>query len=316
MTLMAKTNGPEVDEQSGPRVLLRSDSSGESIYRSSTKTLRESLLEWVGDWAKRYQGAILPLKPFVLLAFEIVVLAKAVVYGPFFTVRASLSLAADAWKDDGTRPDSEKTTEEKDNALNGIILTVAEALGESVPQLCLQTYFFVHQDQELDTIAVFASSLSLCVAGILYAIYNTAMNFREMLKRIGPPKMSPEELRRMGVSAEDALSQGYTTEELKAGGYTAEELDDVVDAPLKKLFRAYDADNSDSIDVAKLGPILESLLAIKPSESTLRDLIAEVDINNDGVLQLDEFLQLVSTGARCGDSRRRALTPAALSRAG
>ena len=86
------------------------------------------------------------------------------------------------------------------------------------------------------------------------------------------------------------------------------------DADLEKVFRAHDADNSDSIDVAELGAILESLLAIKPSESTLKDLITEVDINNDGVLQLDEFLQLVRTGAHCGDPRRRALTPAALSR--
>ena len=88
------------------------------------------------------------------------------------------------------------------------------------------------------------------------------------------------------------------------------------DADLEKVFRAHDADNSDSIDVAELGAILESLLAIKPSESTLKDLITEVDINNDGVLQLDEFIQLVRTGAHCGDPRRRALTPAALSRAG
>ena len=84
------------------------------------------------------------------------------------------------------------------------------------------------------------------------------------------------------------------------------------DADLEKVFRAHDADESDSIDVAELGAILESLLAIKPSESTLKDLITEVDINNGGVLQRDEFIQLVSARGVAAPAtiRRRAHAPA------
>lgn len=67
----------------------------------------------------------------------------------------------------------------------------------------------------------------------------------------------------------------------------------LTDSDLQEIFKKYDKDDSGSIDCTELGTILESLLLIKPSESSLKDLIADVDINKDGSLQFDEFQELV-----------------------
>ena len=67
----------------------------------------------------------------------------------------------------------------------------------------------------------------------------------------------------------------------------------LTDDDLQEIFKKYDKDESGSIDCTELGAILENLLLIKPSESSLKDLIADVDINKDGSLQFDEFQELV-----------------------
>ena len=67
----------------------------------------------------------------------------------------------------------------------------------------------------------------------------------------------------------------------------------LTDGDLQEIFKQYDKDESGSIDCTELGDILENLILIKPSESSLKDLIADVDINRDGSLQFDEFKELV-----------------------
>jgi len=67
----------------------------------------------------------------------------------------------------------------------------------------------------------------------------------------------------------------------------------LTDDDLQDIFKKYDKDESGDIDCTELGEILENLLHIKPSESSLKDLIAKVDINKDGSLQFDEFHELV-----------------------
>ena len=80
-----------------------------------------------------------------------------------------------------------------------------------------------------------------------------------------------------------------------AGSDTVQNSDDQVftDDNLQEIFQNYDKDESGDIDCTELGEILENILHIKPSESSLKDLIAEVDINKDGSLQFDEFHELV-----------------------
>ena len=80
-----------------------------------------------------------------------------------------------------------------------------------------------------------------------------------------------------------------------SGAATVQNSDNQVftDENLQEIFKKYDKDESGDIDCTELGEILENLLHIKPSESSLKDLIAEVDINNDGSLQFDEFHELV-----------------------
>ena len=68
---------------------------------------------------------------------------------------------------------------------------------------------------------------------------------------------------------------------------------------LEDIFKQYDKDESGSLDCTELGSLLENLLMMKPSESSLKDLIADVDINMDGSLQFDEFVELVRPHRLC-----------------
>ena len=53
-------------------------------------------------------------------------------YGPFFVWRASLTLTRDAWADDGTKTEDDKSNAVKSNELNATVLGAAEALFEII----------------------------------------------------------------------------------------------------------------------------------------------------------------------------------------
>ena len=66
------------------------------------------------------------------IQFELLLLVRYW-YGPYFTVRASLIQARDAWNDDGTRP--EKTPAEKNHEMNDIVLTDRRAVRRELPRV-------------------------------------------------------------------------------------------------------------------------------------------------------------------------------------
>ena len=68
----------------------------------------------------------------VLVRFELTLLALANYYGPFFVWRESLTLTRDAWADDGTKTEDDKSNAVKSNELNATVLGAAEALFEII----------------------------------------------------------------------------------------------------------------------------------------------------------------------------------------
>jgi len=161
-------------------------------------------------------------KLFTLVSFEIRLMFLSHYFGPYFTVLASVNLALDAWRDDGTKNDDgtkkEKTPAEKNDELNGKVLSLAEAIGESTPQLIVQTVTFWYEDQSYSDAVIFLISAAVCVVSILYAVFNMATSFREILERMTPPRLSIVEMRALGFTAGDALSVGFGLAEVKEAG--------------------------------------------------------------------------------------------------
>lgn len=60
---------------------------------------------------------------------------------------------------------------------------------------------------------------------------------------------------------------------------------------LVEAFRAFDADNDGSITAAELGGILGSL-GYNPSETDVRAMMQQGDTNRDGLLSIEEFLEM------------------------
>ncbi|KIW42932.1 uncharacterized protein PV06_06430 [Exophiala oligosperma] len=62
----------------------------------------------------------------------------------------------------------------------------------------------------------------------------------------------------------------------------------------KDVFALFDKDNSGTITASELGEIMRSL-GQNPSDSELQDMINEVDIDNSGAIDFDEFIKMMST---------------------
>jgi hypothetical protein len=197
------------------------------LYQARTVTQREKLRGWITEWCRRYddQRGICG-KIAVQIAFELQLFLWSVWFGPYFTTAAAFTLALDAWRDDGSA--RELTPELKNNQLNGIVLGVAEACGESLPQLFAQSYFFVQDLNELSPIdhGIFASSATCCVGGILYAMYNMWHSYSDIQEHMRPPVMSARQMHALRISAKEARAVGHDVAELKDAGFSLDELED------------------------------------------------------------------------------------------
>ncbi|CEP17845.1 hypothetical protein [Parasitella parasitica] len=61
----------------------------------------------------------------------------------------------------------------------------------------------------------------------------------------------------------------------------------------RESFRLFDRDDNGAIDIKELGQVMRSLNR-NPTEEELRDMINEVDSNNNGTIDFDEFLSIMS----------------------
>ncbi|KAG7284816.1 hypothetical protein NEMBOFW57_009431 [Staphylotrichum longicolle] len=77
-------------------------------------------------------------------------------------------------------------------------------------------------------------------------------------------------------------------------------------AQYKEVFEIFDKDGGGDITAAELGQVMREL-GLNPSESELRDLVNEADLNNDGVISFEEFLALMSQTVKELDTEQELL---------
>jgi len=68
----------------------------------------------------------------------------------------------------------------------------------------------------------------------------------------------------------------------------------------KDVFAMFDKDSSGTITANELGDIMRSL-GQKPTDSELQDMISEVDVDQSGAIDFDEFLKMMSTSVKQSD---------------
>jgi hypothetical protein len=74
------------------------------------------------------------------------------------------------------------------------------------------------------------------------------------------------------------------------------------DDRLKQMFETFDKDNSGTIDANELHQML-LYMGVATTESEVRDMIAQVDKNGDGDIDLDEFLEVMKGAQDVGSPR-------------
>jgi calmodulin len=74
----------------------------------------------------------------------------------------------------------------------------------------------------------------------------------------------------------------------------------------KEVFQVFDKDGTGDITASELGEVMREL-GLNPSEAELRDLVSEVDVNNDGVISFEEFLGLMSQTVKDMDTEQELL---------
>ncbi|KAF1345104.1 putative calmodulin [Delphinella strobiligena] len=81
----------------------------------------------------------------------------------------------------------------------------------------------------------------------------------------------------------------------------AEGFDDEQMKELKEVFRLFDKDGDGSISVEELGEVMRSL-GLNPSNEDLQDIVAEIDVDNNGVIEFDEFFAIMSRKVKTSDT--------------
>ncbi|KAF2729460.1 regulatory protein calmodulin [Polyplosphaeria fusca] len=71
-------------------------------------------------------------------------------------------------------------------------------------------------------------------------------------------------------------------------------------AEFKDAFAMFDKDGNGVITAEELGDIMKSL-GQNPTEAELHDMISEVDVDNTGSIDFDEFLQMMAHNMKTGD---------------
>uniref|UniRef100_T1JKN4 EF-hand domain-containing protein n=1 Tax=Strigamia maritima TaxID=126957 RepID=T1JKN4_STRMM len=72
-------------------------------------------------------------------------------------------------------------------------------------------------------------------------------------------------------------------------------------AEFKEAFMLFDKDEDGTITTAELGVVMRSL-GQRPTENELRDLVNEIDVEGNGTIEFNEFLQMMSKKMKDSDS--------------
>ncbi|KAK5657577.1 hypothetical protein OQA88_3151 [Cercophora sp. LCS_1] len=78
-------------------------------------------------------------------------------------------------------------------------------------------------------------------------------------------------------------------------------------AQFKAVFDVFDKDHTGDISADELGHVMKEL-GLNPSDSELQDLVNEADINKDGVICFDEFLNLMSQTVKETDTEQELIS--------
>ncbi|XP_068081958.1 calmodulin isoform X2 [Anabrus simplex] len=71
-------------------------------------------------------------------------------------------------------------------------------------------------------------------------------------------------------------------------------------AEFKEAFMLFDKDEDGTITMAELGVVMRSL-GQRPTETELRDMVNEVDVDGNGTIEFNEFLQMMSKKMKGAD---------------
>ncbi|CAG8568768.1 17668_t:CDS:2, partial [Racocetra fulgida] len=72
-------------------------------------------------------------------------------------------------------------------------------------------------------------------------------------------------------------------------------------AELKEAFGLFDKDGDGSVTIKELGDVMRSL-GHNPNETELRDMINEVDLDNNGTIDFNEFLNMMARKVKDSDA--------------
>jgi len=92
------------------------------------------------------------------------------------------------------------------------------------------------------------------------------------------------------------VSSAYVRQTSSEYGLTEEQV-----AEFKEVFMLFDKDEDGSITLAELAVVMRSL-GQRPTETELRNMVNDVDQNDNGMIEFNEFLQMMSKKMREGDS--------------
>ncbi|KAF9876088.1 calmodulin [Colletotrichum karsti] len=83
---------------------------------------------------------------------------------------------------------------------------------------------------------------------------------------------------------------------MAAAGLTEEQR-----AQYKEVFDLFDKDGTGDITAQELGEVMRSL-GLNPSDTELTDMVNEVDADNNGTIDFNEFLNLMAQKVQVGDA--------------
>ncbi|XP_062620982.1 calcium-binding protein LPS1-alpha-like [Saccostrea cucullata] len=118
--------------------------------------------------------------------------------------------------------------------------------------------------------------------------YITVRELRHLMTNLGE-KYTEEEVSEM-IQIADLNQKG------KVENLTEEQINDI-----KEAFLVFDKDGDGTVSTEELGAVMRSM-GQDPTEKELMDMIAEVDVDGNGDVEFDEFLQMMAKQMQCTDS--------------